>query len=120
MSELKPCPFCGGEAELCQSQDDGKYYSVFCKTDRCGANVGEDFYMEPDELIKQWNTRHIEEKAEALLDLANWSKSDKWISAEPPHEKCVGCTYLKAPSESHCMRGEGEEYCIKSGPPKGE
>ena len=55
--KLKPCPFCGGEAEMCASQEDGRYFGVFCKTDRCGANVGEQFYMLPDELIKIWNTR---------------------------------------------------------------
>ena len=44
MSELKPCPFCGGEAELCYSEVD-----IFCR--KC--NV-----MQETEL---WNTRPIED-----------------------------------------------------------
>jgi len=44
MSELKPCPFCGGEAELCYSEVD-----TFCR--KC--NV-----MQETEL---WNTRPIED-----------------------------------------------------------
>ena len=44
MSDLKPCPFCGGEAELCYSEVD-----TFCR--KC--NV-----MQETEL---WNTRPIED-----------------------------------------------------------
>ena len=58
MSELKPCPFCGGEAELCYSEVD-----TFCR--KC--NV-----MQETEL---WNTRPIEDalrlriaELEALVD----------------------------------------------------
>lgn len=33
MSELKSCPFCGGEAEMCsESKFFGKYWYVRCKT----------------------------------------------------------------------------------------
>jgi len=64
---LKPCPFCGSDAHLCQS-DDGRYYSVFCDNDRCGANVGEDFYMEKDELVSQWNTRPQSEEIRAVVE----------------------------------------------------
>jgi len=56
--ELRPCPFCGGEAELCYSEVD-----TFCR--KC--NV-----MQETEL---WNTRPIEDalnariaELEALID----------------------------------------------------
>ena len=50
MSELKPCPFCGGEAELCYSEVD-----TFCR--KC--NV-----MQETEL---WNTRPIEDELRARI-----------------------------------------------------
>ena len=77
MNELKPCPFCGGEAELCYSEVD-----TFCR--KC--NV-----MQETEL---WNTRPIEdalnariaeleaknnrlvELAEGLADMVDWSGCD--------------------------------------------
>lgn len=66
MSELKPCPFCGGEAELCYSEVD-----TFCR--KC--NV-----MQETEL---WNTRPIEDAlrlriaelealVERLIEAGNW------------------------------------------------
>ena len=31
-TELKPCPFCGGEAEMCSNSDrEGKYWYIRCK-----------------------------------------------------------------------------------------
>ena len=74
MSDLKPCPFCGGEAELCYSEVD-----TFCR--KC--NV-----MQETEL---WNTRPIEDalrlriaeleaeivRLTALSDIER--QDDKWI-----------------------------------------
>lgn len=66
MSELKPCPFCGGEAFV---NDDptgnggkphmsgnvglGRLWSVEC--DECGADAG--FWQDRDVAIDAWNTR---------------------------------------------------------------
>lgn len=50
MSELKPCPFCGGEAKLYS----GRIKYVFCK--ECFA-TNEDVKTE-SEAIEAWNTRH--------------------------------------------------------------
>ena len=64
MAELKPCPFCGGEAELkkymCSLGNDG-YYVVECKI--CGAKGkairNTSFISENDEkrAIEAWNRR---------------------------------------------------------------
>ena len=74
MSELKPCPFCGGEAELCYSEVD-----TFCR--KC--NV-----MQETEL---WNTRPIEDAlrlriAELEAEIERFTvhsdierQDDKWI-----------------------------------------
>lgn len=29
-----------------------------------------------------------------------------------PFQKCVECNYLRRPIHAHCMRGEGDTYCI--------
>ena len=60
MDELKPCPFCGHEAEISLGRLDGKATSyVECK--RCAAR-GEFFfvshkYASDDKAIKAWNRR---------------------------------------------------------------
>ena len=60
MEELKPCPFCGGKAEISSGQFDGKATSyVMCQ--KCGAK-GEFFFVSPkyasdDRAIKAWNIR---------------------------------------------------------------
>lgn len=63
MSELKPCPFCGGEAEykatFCNCRgvllDPGMYHFVACKN-RCVTRL---FVRgtSKEEAIKAWNTR---------------------------------------------------------------
>lgn len=56
--ELKPCPFCGGKAELVRTQN--FLYHIKCK--KCRATVGEikkppsDFRTKL-EVIEAWNTR---------------------------------------------------------------
>ena len=74
MSELKPCPFCGGEAFV---NDDptgnggkphmsgnvglGRLWSVEC--DECGADAG--FWQDRDVAIAAWNSR-------AAMEFDNW------------------------------------------------
>lgn len=61
-SELKPCPFCGGKAEITMHVDDyGTYYVVCCMTDKCRGS--EDYSWSEthnvEEAIKAWNRRMI-------------------------------------------------------------
>ena len=53
MRELKPCPDCGGEAEI--EMDDCWYwnYHVFCQE----CKIGTDYYDTADEAIEAWNRR---------------------------------------------------------------
>jgi Lar family restriction alleviation protein len=68
--ELKPCPFCGGEAEIVGGPEDwhptmldpdsgGDPYSIFCKT--CGGGhlmVGDDI----EKVYELWNRRAGEQE----------------------------------------------------------
>ena len=58
MEELKPCPFCGGEADI-HITDDG-YYVVGCSTLGCYCNAYEsdipEFPIE-EYAIQAWNRR---------------------------------------------------------------
>ena len=86
MSELKYCPFCGGEAEVAYSNDNHKQPYIRCKfgvteNPKCPAsNMYQWQFHSLDEAIKAWNTRapmaNIVEKLEKLkmryfLTLAN-------------------------------------------------
>lgn len=69
MTELKPCPFCGGEAELVEGEY-GMYlvgYAIYCKG-TCGAKLGvtgrlceayewTPYFDTEAEAIAAWNTR---------------------------------------------------------------
>lgn len=51
--ELKPCPFCGGEAYI--SDDSDAMYMVHCY--ECKAELG--YFKSGDEAVKKWNRRVI-------------------------------------------------------------
>ena len=55
MTDLKPCPFCGGEAECHQwwSATISGDYATFCT--KCGC--GTDYYKTKAEAIAAWNAR---------------------------------------------------------------
>ena len=65
MTELKPCPFCGGEAKLLTlTYNGGKVYGVFCTADleqeyQHGHFI--DNYDNKDEAIADWNRRTNDE-----------------------------------------------------------
>jgi len=56
MSELKPCPFCGEKATMCQ-WGIGKDYFVSCTL--CGVGILEEDLTEI-EATEMWNTRAID------------------------------------------------------------
>jgi Lar family restriction alleviation protein len=54
MPELKPCPFCGGDAEICGSDD---YFWVTC-TSCCADVLGS---PDKEEAVERWNRRVCDE-----------------------------------------------------------
>lgn len=59
---LKPCPFCGGEATLRHTKDrEGKMYGelwiVSCEARSCYIRPCTSFYTSEEEAIEAWNTR---------------------------------------------------------------
>ena len=68
MTEIKPCPFCGGtEIKCIQYDEDGDYFAIFCRKKNCSASGppvdaihGEDEYDEAattDRALEAWNRR---------------------------------------------------------------
>jgi len=55
MSELKPCPFCGGEAETltAESMNGGYLFGIMCNDCRSRGDV----YDNEAEAISAWNSR---------------------------------------------------------------
>lgn len=67
-TELLPCPFCGGEAELVC---DGFGVRIRCRNPRCRVNVHTIAYTSKHEAeaIEAWNTR-ADDKLEAITGVA--------------------------------------------------
>ena len=62
MSELLPCPFCGGQSEPLNFVGHGFVsYSARCK--ECHAIIP--YFDSEEKAIKAWNTRAYEEKNDA-------------------------------------------------------
>ena len=66
MSELKPCPFCGGKGVFIKGSrsihgDNPYTFAVHCA--ECRANNGE-FFRTKEEAIAAWNRRAYERKAD--------------------------------------------------------
>lgn len=59
MSELLPCPFCGGIAEICYQRDDIGDWKIECQG--CGAvSCPEGMRYDKQEAINDWNNRFSE------------------------------------------------------------
>lgn len=64
MTELKPCPFCGGKGEILKSHNcEERPYLVICSNDECKASVGI-FSNTKEEAIETWNRREGNETNE--------------------------------------------------------
>lgn len=55
MTELKRCPFCGGEARISELTYPMKHYTVICSNENCYAEMGD--FISNEDAIRMWNTR---------------------------------------------------------------
>ena len=75
--DLKPCPFCGGEAELC-----GMVGTRYIRCTSCGCD-GPIFQDTKKEAVESWNTRSDRiEELEAKLAKAEWLLVDATVQLE--------------------------------------
>lgn len=89
-TELKPCPFCGGKAHYYYERGND---SIVCE--ECGAKLTYFDFGDPnDELVKQWNARHIE---------------DDNVNYEPTSYSCRACKN-STDSEIKCLQEENQKY----------
>lgn len=69
MSELKPCPFCGGLNQTIEGYLEYHFSEAFVQCDSCGARseTEEDDLLKKakEKAIKIWNTRPIEDALRA-------------------------------------------------------
>ena len=94
MSELLPCPFCGGEAsvKVLEYDDDCKVWGVFCELDlESEYSHGHfvDNYPTEAEAIEAWNTRYEQTCKFTIEDNMNETEGmgDVWIECSACH--CV-------------------------------
>lgn len=69
MSELKPCPFCGGLNQTIEECFNYTFSEAFVQCDSCGARSEIEDNVSPkkakEKAIKIWNTRPIEDALRA-------------------------------------------------------
>ena len=106
MTELLPCPFCGGEAIAWSEPDnvEGEYaYIIGCA--KCDASIG--FCETEAEAIKTWNTRAERTCEMVLTELSSGSAyHDVWL-----------CSACGEQVERHTVMGKSEppNYCPNCG-----
>lgn len=94
-TELKPCPFCGGEAKIatCDWGYAMKEYWAYCS---CGCETKK-FYSK-ERVIEKWNTRKpmdniVEELEEAKEKVAkeDYCRTKHYIKNDCEHKDCFEC-----------------------------
>lgn len=96
MSELKCCPFCGGEAKICNGSNDiiGKQFLIRCKEITCTIRPKTDWHTSLEEAIKHWNTRtpmaNIVEKLEEEKEKAQDEMEECIFKGLPYHDSTEG------------------------------
>lgn len=58
MAELKPCPFCGGKAEVVKSMIAGGGFFIICHD--CEIRTFD--FLRPETAVKRWNRRADNER----------------------------------------------------------
>lgn len=103
MSDLLPCPFCGGEVDQ-QLMYDGDY-SLNCRQCGLSARWADDIARAVPEMIesteKLWNTRYERTCAPADVDDAVTAKR-KTVGDRTWHCICMACRGAVDPRDTFC------------------
>lgn len=114
MSELLPCPFCGGEADVID-YDDECWVAHQCAN---GTAVETDSYETVNEAIAAWNTR-----AERVGERKTINKTDDFVTHDSRAERTChnlrqhGYNYLECSScgEKSYQGDKAFDYCPNCG-----
>ncbi len=106
MDKLKPCPFCGGKAEL-----DPKYHVVGCALEYGSCDViPQTWGCETDEeAIEAWNRRNWEQKTGKWIRRFETIEDENGIEYNP-HCKCSECGTEYEPYFTRVVK-----YCYRCG-----
>ena len=82
MTDLKPCPFCGGEATIkkVSSETIAPFFVAVCRQDSCLLGEYQKDYSSDDEASKAWNTRPGEDAAR--LEVARQKAENEAMARE--------------------------------------
>lgn len=94
-SELKKCPFCGGNAEMISIGFGMSLFYVMCINEACNVSPATRYYHEEKEAAEAWNTR---EKTSGDIS-ENLSRIDILIKSQKDHiseiDKIIDRMYKK-------------------------
>ncbi len=90
-NELKPCPFCGGEAREysdCAQPNEILHYWIDCDNDGCDIEVSTKRYYSESEALEKWNKRHSIDSEQEQRD--NLERHNEKVRGD--HEcRCYKC-----------------------------
>ncbi len=75
LKAILPCPFCGGEGEYYQPNEDIAVISCLTCNAESGYYDGEDSTT-PDDAVKFWNKRTIEDSSVVVTPTSQWQTMD--------------------------------------------
>lgn len=105
--QLKPCPFCGGDAEITSQGDHRKSHIVSCTNCGCDHESGDrDFYSN-----SSWNRRDVKSQWISVDERLPEDGQIVLMMHSSPHNAVVG--YLHKPSCRWMAEGEW-----RNAPPK--
>lgn len=113
MNELKPCPFCGGEAKLLRGEiPPTRAIAHFIKCQKCGCNLISRY--QANDVISEWNTRAPCDKCARIEKWADHvgctpNKAQRYnILLEYVKDIAASSCYLHAISSRKILKGIGE------------
>lgn len=111
-NELKPCPFCGGEAEHLLDQTTEQNHSVNCK--KCCFSISR--FYHGNSYLDKWNTRHAPDVDwDNVLCLIKSMKEPETAVRITDYTKGYGDGFNKAIDEAitkleNAVKGEHNEH----------